>query len=196
MHHPEPTPVRILLIEDNPDDAWLLQALLAGARGASFHLECADRLAAGLARLAAGEHDVVLLDLSLPDSQGFEAFVAVQRQAPDVPIVILSGLEDEALALKTVQAGAQDYLVKEQTDGRLLVRAIRYAIERKRARCCGNMSRAWKPCTRLTRRPWRRSRSRRLLRLLSGVSAGWCPAGTPVSLSSILPRLKLRCWLS
>ncbi len=120
MHHPESIPIRILLIEDNPNDARLLQALLAGAEGAAFHLECADRLAAGLARLTAGEHDVVLLDLSLPDSQGFEAFTAVHRQAPDVPIVILSGSEDEALALKTVQAGAQDYLVKGQYSEREL----------------------------------------------------------------------------
>lgn len=123
--------IKILLIEDNPGDVRLLREMLAEMPGTPFDLECADRLSAGLERLAAGEIDVILLDLSLPDSRGFDTFLRVQGQAPRVPLVILSGLDDEALALKAVREGAQDYLVKGQFDGLLLLRAIRYAIERK-----------------------------------------------------------------
>jgi signal transduction histidine kinase/DNA-binding response OmpR family regulator len=122
-------PIKVLLVEDNPGDARLLQEMLA--EKASFDLERVVRLSAGLEQLAAGEIDVVLLDLSLPDSRGFDTFAQVQAKAPQVPIVVLSGLDDKALAVKAVREGAQDYLVKGQIDGNLLVRAIRYAIERK-----------------------------------------------------------------
>jgi len=124
---------RILLIEDNPGDVRLLREMLAEVAGAVFDLECSDRLSSGLERLATGDIDAILLDLSLPDSQGFETFLRAQAQAPRVPLIILSGLDDEALALKAVREGAQDYLVKGRFDGLLLLRAIRYAIERKRA---------------------------------------------------------------
>jgi len=124
--------IKVLLIEDNPGDARLIQETLAEARGAPFDLECADRLSTGLERLAAGDIDVVLLDLSLPDSRTFNTFAKVQAQAPEVPIVVLTGLDDEALAVKAVRGGAQDYLVKGQVDTNLLARAMRYAIERKR----------------------------------------------------------------
>jgi diguanylate cyclase (GGDEF)-like protein len=87
----------------------------------------------GLERLAAGGIDVVLLDLGLPDSVGLDTFTTVNTQAPQVPILVLTGLDDEALAVQVVQQGAQDYLVKGQADGDSLARAIRYAIERKRA---------------------------------------------------------------
>lgn len=125
--------IKILLIEDNPGDVRLLREMLAEMPGTLFDLECADRLSAGLQRLAAGETDVILLDLSLPDSRGFDTFLRVQAQAPRVPLIVMSGLDDEALALKAVREGAQDYLVKGQFDGLLLLRAIRYAIERKHA---------------------------------------------------------------
>lgn len=125
-------PIRVLLIEDNPGDARLIREALAAGDHSRFELTHADRLATGLARLAQGDMDVVLLDLSLPDSQGLEALGKTHAQTPDVPIVVLTGLEDERLAIKGMQAGAQDYLVKGQADGRLLTRSLRYAIERQR----------------------------------------------------------------
>ncbi|MGQ9627821.1 MAG: PAS domain-containing protein [Anaerolineae bacterium] len=123
--------IKVLLVEDNLGDARLLQEMLAEVRGFSFDLKCADRLSLGLEQLAEGGIDLLLLDLSLPDSRGLEAFARVKAQAPKVPIIVLSGLDDEALAVKAVQEGAQDYLVKGQIDSNLLARAIRYAIERK-----------------------------------------------------------------
>jgi signal transduction histidine kinase len=128
----EDKPIKILLIEDNPGDARLIREMLAKVRGGTFGLEYANRLSTGLERLAEGGIDVILLDLSLPDSQGFDTFVRAQAQALGVPIVVLTGLTDEALAVQAVQKGAQDYLVKGHVDGYSLTRAIRYAIERKR----------------------------------------------------------------
>jgi DNA-binding response OmpR family regulator len=124
--------ISVLLIEDNPGDARLIREMLAEARGMCFDLECADRLSTGLERLAEGDMDVLLIDLGLPDSQGLDSLVRVQAQAPEVPIVVLSGLDDETLAVQAVEAGAQDYLVKGQVDSNPLARALRYAIERKR----------------------------------------------------------------
>ena len=124
---------KVLLIEDSPGDARLLRVFLAEAPGAGFDLEHVDLLSTGLNRLAQGGIDLVLLDLSLPDSLGLETFAKAHAGAPQVPIIVLSGLDDESLAIKTVHEGAQDYLVKGQVDSRLLVRSMRYAIERKRA---------------------------------------------------------------
>ena len=134
-----PAVVRVLLVEDNPADVDLIQeALDDGAldpafAGGSLRLEQVDRLATALQRLAQGEIDVVLLDLSLPDSQGFGTFARLVRAAPRTPIVVLSGLDDEAMAIRAVREGAQDYLVKGQADGKTLTRSIHYAVERKRA---------------------------------------------------------------
>jgi signal transduction histidine kinase len=125
--------IRVLLIEDNPGDARLIRELLAKEKGGSFRLECVDRLSAGIERLAGGNIDVVLLDLGLPESQGFDTFIRVHNSVPQVPIVILSGLSDEELAAKAVREGAQDYLVKGTVDSNLLGRCLRYAIERKQA---------------------------------------------------------------
>lgn len=124
--------ITVLLIEDNPGDARLIQEMLADVRGAQFELECANRLAAGLERLAKGGIDLVLLDLSLPEGGGLDTLLKVHTQAPRVPIVVLTGLDDEALAVQAVQEGAQDYLVKGQVDSNVLTRAVRYAIERHR----------------------------------------------------------------
>lgn len=121
----------ILLIEDNPDDALLIQELLADTGSASFDWVWAERLSEGLDRLATGKIDVVLLDLSLPDSHGLETFTTAQTQAPDVPIIMLTGLDDEELAVQAVQKGAQDYLTKNRLEGQLLVRSLRYAVERQ-----------------------------------------------------------------
>ncbi|HEY3232649.1 MAG TPA: PAS domain S-box protein, partial [Roseiflexaceae bacterium] len=125
--------INILLIEDNAGDARLISEMLSEAKRPQFDLERVDRLSAGLPRLAAGGVDVVLLDLSLPDSQGFETFVKLHGQDSGVPILVLTGLDDETIAIGAMQEGAQDYLVKGQVTGSMLARAIRYAIERKHA---------------------------------------------------------------
>lgn len=129
-------PVRILLVEDNPAHARLVrQALLdssAGEPAAWFQLRVAERLSEGLQALAQGGVDVVLLDLSLPDSAGLDTLTSVSGKAPGLPIVVMTGLEDESVAVRALQAGAEDYLIKGQAEGGLLARAIRYAIERKR----------------------------------------------------------------
>jgi signal transduction histidine kinase/DNA-binding NarL/FixJ family response regulator len=126
------TPVRILLIEDNPADAAIIREMLDNVSGDAFEIHHAPRLADGLKQLADdGKTDVVLLDLSLPDSQGVDSFDRLLAVAPEVPIIVLSGLEDMGLALESVRNGAQDYLIKDEVDSDLLVRAIRYAIERK-----------------------------------------------------------------
>src|SRR5437667_253374 len=106
---------------------------LSDPAGASFELEHAGTLAEGLEQLGKGGVDLVLLDLSLPDSPMPETFKRAHACAPAVPIIVMSGLDDEKFAIQTVQEGAQDYLVKSYVDTRLLVHAMRYAIERKRA---------------------------------------------------------------
>lgn len=124
----------VLLIEDNLGDSRLIRHMLREVpMGASpVRLTCAERLESGLKQLSEEGADVVLLDLSLPDSQGLDTFTRVHEAAPSVPIVVLSGLRDEDLAIRAVHEGAQDYLVKGQVDGQLLIRALRYAVERKR----------------------------------------------------------------
>ena len=127
-----PARLKVLLVEDNAGDARLIERMLAESGGREFELERVVKLADGLARLAAGGIALVLLDLSLPDSQGLETFTRLHAGAPTVPAIVLSGLNDERVAVQAVQAGAQDYLVKGQVDGPLLGRAMRYAIERER----------------------------------------------------------------
>lgn len=126
-------PVNVLLVEDNAEHVALLQRLLASAEGiAAFRLHPVETLQAAVARLEAGEIELILLDLSLEDSDGLETFIRVLAAAPDLPIVVLSGSNDVALAIETVQLGAQDYLVKGHVDNHLLVRSLQYALERKR----------------------------------------------------------------
>jgi diguanylate cyclase (GGDEF)-like protein len=124
-------PVTVLLIEDNPGDARLIQEMLAEGEGGQFELECVDRLSIGMERLTRSGIDIVLLDLGLPDSQGFDTLKKVLNLPMELPIiVVLTGTDSEELAVKAIQAGAQDYLVKGQIDGRLLMRVMRYAMER------------------------------------------------------------------
>jgi DNA-binding NtrC family response regulator len=122
----------ILYIEDNPDDVVIMELLLAEKCRAAWSLVHVDLLAAGLKRLEEGGVDIILLDLSLPDSHGFVTFLEVKKRAKDLPVIIMTGLDDEIMAMKAVQEGAQDYLVKGQVDANLLKRAIRYAIEREK----------------------------------------------------------------
>ncbi len=123
--------VRVLLVEDNAVDARLITTLL---RPPSSALQCSHvtRLAEALERLETGHPDVILLDLNLEDSAGYETFYRVRQAAARAAILVLSGSDDEELAIRTVREGAQDYLVKGSFDGRLLLRSIRYAMERKR----------------------------------------------------------------
>ena len=123
--------IRILLVEDNPGDVRLLRELLRdGAPEAGFALaHCAD-LGSRLATACTPPPAVVLLDLGLPDSQGLDTLREMRRRLPDVPIVVLSGETDESLALRAVQEGAEDFLLKQDLTPRLLVRTLRYSIER------------------------------------------------------------------
>lgn len=125
--------LKILLIEDNPGDARLFELFLSEAGTSAFEVIHAERLADGLAYLEEVAFDAVLLDLGLPDCQGIATFEQVYARVPQMPIIVLSGLDDSDVAVKAVQAGAQDYLVKGHIDEYLLPRAIHYAIERVRA---------------------------------------------------------------
>ena len=122
--------IRTLLIEDNESDAFLLEEYLAEAHETNFDVIHVDRLAKAEPHLEKNGIDIVLLDLSLPDSHGLETFEKVKSQPAEVPIIVLTGNDDDSLAVKAVQDGAQDFLVKGQVDSKLVVRAIRYAIER------------------------------------------------------------------
>ncbi len=123
--------IKVLLVEDNPGDARLIREMLATA-GENFQLEWADRLSDGLERLDRGGVDVVLLDLGLPDSQGLDTFITASSHCPQVPFVVLTGLADETMGVAAVRQGAQDYLIKGEVEAGLLLRALRYAAERKR----------------------------------------------------------------
>ena len=125
--------LRVLLVEDNGGDARLIQESLSEAKGDPFEVEIADRLSAAVERLGQGGIDAVLLDLALPDSEGWGTFDTIKGKAPAVPVIVLTGLGDEALALKMVKKGAQDYVAKMELNGGILPRAIRYAVERERA---------------------------------------------------------------
>ncbi len=122
--------IKVLLIEDNLGDVKLIREYL---KGTEFEIDNTKTLSDGLQKLESGAYETVLLDLGLPDSKGLSTFSEVVDKAPNVPIVLLTGLDDEALALEAVRKGAQDYLVKDQVESNLLVRALRYAIARKRS---------------------------------------------------------------
>ena len=126
-------PIRVLLVEDNPVDSRLLSADFVRIGSAEFELKAVTRLSEAMRVLGESRIDVVLLDLFLEDAAGLETLSRVRQMAPDAPIVVLTGLADEDLALQALQHGAQDYLMKGSTDIRTVFLAIRYAIERKRA---------------------------------------------------------------
>src|SRR5438477_2977617 len=122
----------VLLIEDNPGDARLIRDMISEDPRAPFTLHSAERLSRGLEILSANESSLVLLDLSLPDSFGLETFAKVYAHSPMVPIIVLTGNDDQTVALSAVKGGAQDYLVKSRLDRELLLRSMQYSIERKR----------------------------------------------------------------
>jgi signal transduction histidine kinase len=125
--------VKILLIEDNIAEARLLQEYLHQAESKQFLLVHVKRLREALSELSHTSYDVILLDLTLPDSQGLSSLSLLIKQDPSVPIVVLTNTNDEDLAIEAVRQGAQDYLVKRQVNVHVLVRALCYAIERKQA---------------------------------------------------------------
>jgi signal transduction histidine kinase len=126
--------VKVLLVEDNPADSRLIQLALSEVDDSgSMSLVCVERLSKALESLSERGADAILLDVNLPDSHGLETVATMVEKARSVPIIVLTGLADEMLTIQALQRGAQDYLVKDQLDGNLLNRTIRYAIERKRA---------------------------------------------------------------
>jgi len=125
-------PVLVLLVEDNATDALLLESVLGQIRDAQFQITRVERLEDAQASLALASYDIVLLDLGLPDSQGAETLTRLRQSQPGIPVVVLTGLDDEAVGISSVQLGAQDYLVKGKFTASLLGRTIRYAIERIR----------------------------------------------------------------
>jgi diguanylate cyclase (GGDEF)-like protein len=125
--------IKILLVEDNDVDAHLTQDILAEWSIEQFDITHVTRLSEAFTHLARARFDAVLLDLSLPDAYGLPTLRQMQAANPTIPIIVLSGVSDQTLALQAVQNGAQDYLVKGQGQPELLARSIRYAIERKRA---------------------------------------------------------------
>ena len=128
-----PETIKILLVEDNPGDARLIREMLIDEPSAGIALEWEPTLAAGLERARKGGISAVLLDLTLPDGSGLDTLHAACREMPHVPIVVLTGMDDEELASKAVRSGAQDYLVKGRIDRSALLRSVRYSIERSRS---------------------------------------------------------------
>lgn len=125
-----PVPIRTLLVEDNPTDALLLKGALDEISGAVFETTRVERLGDALSRLEAAPFDLVFLDLTLPDSRPPDTLTRLRLYQPDVPVVVLTGLDDESLGAKAVQMGAHDYLVKGRCPPELLGRSVRYALER------------------------------------------------------------------
>jgi len=123
--------ITVLLIEDNPGDIRLIKQMLTEQHDDSFNLEDVNTLSKGLERLYRADFDVILLDLGLPDSFGLKTFNETYKQAPRIPIVVLSGGDDESLAIEALHYGAQDYLVKGQINSNSLRRVLRYSIERQ-----------------------------------------------------------------
>ncbi|MCB9506208.1 MAG: protein kinase [Myxococcales bacterium] len=133
-------PVRVLLVEDNPGDAMLVQEGLAEAPGGDFEVVEARTLAEAIAVARESHPDLALLDLSLPDCRGLETLERLRSAVPDLPVVVLTGLDDDRVGVASLQAGAQDFVVKDELTGRRLTRAVRLALERSRAE---RASRTW-----------------------------------------------------
>ncbi|HEY8432217.1 MAG TPA: response regulator, partial [Sandaracinaceae bacterium] len=126
--------MRVLIIEDNPLHARLIERLLGEVAPPVFEPVHVERLDAALARIDEGGIDVALVDLVLPDSAGIDTFVRVHAHAPELPLVVLTGMDDLKVAMRAVEGGANDYLIKDRVDAVKLTRALRYAIARVRAR--------------------------------------------------------------
>jgi CheY-like chemotaxis protein len=125
--------LKILLVEDSPTDASLLEASIFASGGGEMSVTVAGSLSQAAELCQHNHFNAALLDLTLPDSSGLETVRLAREHCPDLPIVVLTGIDDEQIGVESVRMGVQDYLVKGQSDGRSIIRAIRYAIERKHA---------------------------------------------------------------
>jgi DNA-binding NarL/FixJ family response regulator len=125
--------LHVLIVEDNPADVDLMRDALSEMGPVRVHSESVPRLSEALSRISAGGIDLVMTDLGLPDSQGLATFRKLRQAAPDLMIIVLTINDDQEMAIAAVRDGAQDFLVKGQASGDTLTRAVRYAIERKRA---------------------------------------------------------------
>jgi DNA-binding response OmpR family regulator len=125
-------PIKVLMIEDNRGDYQLILKLLEKSENAQFELVHSPKLKSGVELLENNSFDVILLDLGLPDSNGLDSFNVILKKHPEIPTIILTGLANEETGIQAIKYGAQDYLVKGEFNGKLLVRAIQYAIERKK----------------------------------------------------------------
>jgi DNA-binding response OmpR family regulator len=123
--------INLLLIEDDYQDVALVRETLSASKPTLFNLEHADSLSAGIELISTVEIHLVLLDMGLPDSQGIHTLQKLRSAVPDLPVIVLTGLDDEVLGIKLLQMGAQDYIVKGNIDRQILNRSIRYAIERQ-----------------------------------------------------------------
>lgn len=134
MPESKPASFNVLFVEDDAGYANILKRRLLDTDNPPFHIRHVQRLGPALDLLAAGNMDVILLDLSLPDSQGLNTLIRVHERAPEVPVVISTGLDDEFTGIEAVRYGAEDYLVKGHVNGKAVSRVLRYAIERHRQR--------------------------------------------------------------
>ena len=125
-------PIKVLLIEDNIGDYELIIRMLDNSENAKFELTHTQKLGSGLELLKSNKFDIILLDLGLPDCDGLNSFKIIFKNYNTIPIIILTGLANEEIGIKSIKYGAQDYLVKGEFNGKLLVRTIQYAIERKK----------------------------------------------------------------
>ncbi|MGE5499767.1 MAG: response regulator [Syntrophothermus sp.] len=125
--------IRVLMIEDSMGDGQYIRAIIKEEEWVDIQLDQAFRLSSGIEKLKNGRYDVILLDLTLPDSCGINTLTTLLSEIKDTPVVIMTGLDDEEIGMKAVQIGAQDFLIKLQIDGRTLVRSILYAMARKNA---------------------------------------------------------------
>lgn len=136
--HPPPdnresrSPIDVLVVEDSPSQRALLLQMLNGGADTEFRFKCVERIEEGIRNLGERQFDVAMLDLMLPDSQGLESFLRLHARHPGVPIVVLTGIDDKNIAADALRSGAQDYLVKGELTREIIVRSLRYAIERHR----------------------------------------------------------------
>ena len=130
---PNLQPIKILLLEDSPSDARLVQGALAGASGENFEVTWIDRLDAAIEKTREFPFDIGLVDLGLPDSVGENTYLSIMKTAPKLPLIVLTGIANETLGAEAIHRGVQDYVVKGTVDGKTMARSIRYAIERKKA---------------------------------------------------------------
>src|SRR3984957_15304304 len=134
--------LQVLLVEDNAGDARLIREMFTTEQRGKIELTHLLRMTDALAHLAKGGVDVVLLDMGLPDAHGLDTVRRAHAMAPNVPLIVITGLDDEALAAEAMKEGAQDYLIKGQIENRALPRALRHAIERHRIQAETDLIRA------------------------------------------------------